>query len=226
MGFVDVSNIKENDTVKLINPNKTLVDGKIKKVANDCLGVVINTRQDSYRQLSNNENIELIIVHKHEALRCKSVVLGSKQNHLEQAIIISTPRLILGIERREFERLPIVIDIEYSPLPGEAHYESLRNVDPRFFRCFRKTYTIDISGGGVNLIISKNEIESEFMLIALTLREEKIIVLCKKVRTDFMSDSKHNKIAFSYSDINQYHRQIILDFVSEKSKEISMKKSC
>jgi c-di-GMP-binding flagellar brake protein YcgR len=221
MDYIDVNTVKENDIVKFINPNKTLIDGIVKKVCNDCLGITINTRQEAFRELSKNQFIELILVHKHEALRCTSIVLGSTRTDFGQVVIISIPKLLLGIERREFQRIPIVMDIEYSPLPVDVDYKRLSNVEPRFFRALRKTYSIDISGGGVYVTILKNELECNFALMTLSLKNEKISMLCKKVRTDFVIGSNYNKVAFKYDDIEKNHRQLIIDFVSEKSKEMT-----
>ena len=216
---LDVNTIKENDIVKFINLNKTLVDGTIRKVSNDYLGITINTRQDTYMELSKDQTIEIILVRKHEALKCTSVIIGSKKNWYEQAIIISIPKLLLGIERREFERLPVVMNIEYSPLPFEINYDNLRGVEAKFFRLFRKTYTIDISAGGVSFSLSKYEPDNKFVLVNLLIKDEKITTLCKKIRTEVLSDSTYNKVAFKFTDIKGTDRQLILDYILEKSKK-------
>lgn len=218
MGNIDINTIKENDIVKFITHNKTLFDGIIKKVSNNCLGITIDTRQGTFIRLNKDQFIELILVRERQALKCGAVILGCNQNDFEQAVIISIPELILSIDRREFERLPIVMDIEYSPLPLEANYQNLDSVESKYLRSFRKTYTVNISAGGVYFIVSKNEVDSKFALVSLSLRNEKIITLCEKVRTDY-NDSKHDRVAFKYNDIKAQHRQLILDFVSEKSKE-------
>lgn len=221
MGLIDLNTIKENDIIKFITPNKTLVDGTIKKVSNGCLGITINTRQDTFIILNKNQSIELILIHEREAIKCVSVILGFSQNDFEQVVIISIPKLILGINRRDFERFPIVLDLEYSPLPVEVKYQSLSNVEPKYFRFFKKTYTVDISAGGVYFIVPKNELDSNFALVSISLRNEKIIALSEKIRTDYINDSRHDRVAFKYNDIKTQHRQLILDFISEKSKEIS-----
>lgn len=215
---LDVNTIKENDIIKFINLNKTLVDGKIKKVSNDYLGITINTKQDTYKELSKGQTIELILVREHEALKCTSVIIGSKQNGFEQAIIISIPKLILGIERREFERIHIVMNMEYSPLPFEIDYDNLSSVEAKYFRRFRKTYTLDISAGGVSFNISKYDPDNNFALVNLFIKDEKITTLCKKVRTEVLSDSTYNKVAFKFTDIKGTDRQLILDYILEKSK--------
>lgn len=224
MNTIVVENIEQNDIVKFINPNKTLVDGQIIKISNDCLGIKIDVRQNTYVELVQNQCIELILVYKNEAMRCSSVILGSKKITNGQVIIISTPKLILSIQRREFERLPIVMDIEYSPLPdGVTDYKTLSDVERRYFRFFRRTYTIDISAGGVNIIVPKSEIESKFALVNVLIRDEKIVTLCSKIRLESMDDFKYNKVVFKYDDIKQLDRQLILDFISNKSNEFNKK---
>lgn len=219
MSIIDVNTIKENNIVKFITPNKTLFDGIIKKVDNNYLGITIDTRQETFIRLEKDKFIELILVDKSKATKCTSVILGCNQNDFEQTVIISIPKVILGIDRRKFERLPIIMDIEYSSLPSEVNYQNLNNVEAKYFRSFRKTYTVDISAGGVYFIVSKNETNSKLALISLTLKNEKIITLCEKIRTDCINDSKYDRVAFKYNDIKANHRQLILDFISEKSKE-------
>lgn len=219
MSFIDINTIKENDIVKFITPNKTLFDGIIKKISNSFLGITIDIRQDTFMWLKKEQAIELIIADEMKATKCSSIILGCNQSDFEQAVIISIPEPVLGIDRRKFERLPIVMDIEYSPLPSEIQYQNLNTVESKYFRFFRKTFTINISAGGVYFIVPKNGLDSNFALVSLTLKNEKIMALCEKIRTDYINDSKHDRVAFKYNDIKTKHRQLILDFISEKTKD-------
>ena len=217
MGILDINIIKENDIVKFITSNKTLVDGIIKKISSEYLGITISTTQDDFILLNKGKSINLIFIHDREAIKCTSIILGCTQNDFEQAVIISIPTIILIIDRREFERLPIVMGIEYSLLPSEANYLNLNDVEAKYFRSFKKAYTVNISAGGIYFVISKNETDSKFALVSLSLKKEKVITLCEKVRTDHADDSNHYKVSYKYNDIKTHHRQLILDFVSEKS---------
>lgn len=219
MDIIDINTIKENDLVRFIAPNKTLFNGVIRKVSNEYLGIAIDTRQDTFIRLNKNQLIELILVEEHKAKKCAAVILGCSQSDFEQVVLISIPKLILGIERRGFERLSIVMDIEYSPLPFESNYKNLNNVESKYFRYFRKTYTVNISAGGVYFIIPKNERDSNFALISLSLKNEKIVTLSEKIRRDYTNDLKHDRVAFKFNDIKARDRQMILDFISEKSKK-------
>lgn len=221
MDIIDINIVKENHAVKFITPNKTLINGLIRKVSKDYLGVTINTKQESFMMLHKGQSIELILVHERQALKCTSTILGSTQNDFEQAVVISIPKVIFSIDRREFQRFPIVMDMGYSILPQDTHYKDLNSVESKYFRTFKKTYTVNISAGGIYFIVSKDEIDSKFVLVSLSLKNENIVTLCEKVRVDEADDSKHNKVAYKYNDIKAQHRQLILDFVSEKSKEMS-----
>ena len=48
---MNVEEINENDVVKLINTNKSLVNGQVVKASDDYLGIKINAKQDAYIEL-------------------------------------------------------------------------------------------------------------------------------------------------------------------------------
>lgn len=218
MQCIDLNFIKVNDIFKFINPDKTLFDGTVKKVFDNCIGIVVNTKQKEYKSFNKGQFAEFIVIHDNEALRCLSTILGCKQDGFELSLIIDIPKFISGIERREFQRLPIIMDIEYSPLPDTGSYNSIKDVEAMYFRCLRKTYTIDISGGGICFMVSKDDLPLKLSLVTFTLKNDKITTICKEIRTENTNDFKYNKIGFKYYFIEKQQRQLILDFVSQKSK--------
>lgn len=222
--MLDLKEINENDAVKLINSNKSLVNGQVVKTSDDYMGIKINVKQDTYIELKKGEPIELIFIHSHAAMRCSSFILGVQKKGTEQYIIISTPALIYKIQRREFERVSVLLEAEYSPLSDDEEYKKLKDVDSKYFRFFRRTYTMDISAGGICIVILKSELDSKFALVNLTIKNEEITILCKKVRVAAMNDNNHNKVAYQYEDITEKHRQLILDYVAQKSKETTTNK--
>lgn len=111
------------------------------------------------------------------------------------------------------------MDVEYSKLPEALEYEKLSMVHPVYFRQYKKTYTVDISAGGVNIVTSIREKDSKFILLAFAISDEKITTLCSMVRSESMDDGKYKKMAYKFVDIEKQHRQLILDYVNTKSKE-------
>ena len=219
MEAIDINSLNENDIVKLVAPNKMLFDGLIKKVASNCIGITVDITQDTYFDLSVNKHIEIIFIYVDNAIKCSAQILGSKFTGNEQALLISIPKFLLKIERRQYDRLPIVLDIEYKPLLEEPHEKKLNYIEQKYFRNLKKTYSIDISAGGISFVTLKTELCCDFTIVILTLKNEKITSLCRKIREETMTDLKHNKVAFEFKDLNRNHRQLIWDFVDEKSKE-------
>lgn len=108
--------------------------------------IKINIKQITFIELYKNQVIEIILIYNEEAIRCSSVILGSKQSGIEQIIIISIPKLILRIQRRKFERLSIALNLEYALLPNGGYYKKIDDIDRKYFRYFRSAYTIHVSG--------------------------------------------------------------------------------
>ncbi|MFW2487432.1 pilus assembly protein PilZ [Clostridium chromiireducens] len=219
MEFINVNSIQENGIVKFITPNKTLFDGVIRKISSEYLGISINIKQKEFIRLNKNESAEFIIVYEHKAVRCSSVILGCSQNDFEQSVIISIPKPIVFIERREFERLSVVLDIEYSPFPLGVKYKDLHNVEDHYFTTLKKTYTVNISGGGVCILVPKDEIDFKYGLISIPLKDEKIVALCEKLRSEPFNNPQYDRLVYKFNDIKPKHRQLIIDFISEKFKE-------
>lgn len=219
MENINIDMVKENSVVKFINEGKVLFDGQVMKVDKNCLGIVINVNQNTYKEFKINENIQLIFVYENQAIKCGATIIGSKISENEQAIIIDMPIVLFKIERREYERIDLVMDVEYARLPEGIEYEKLSAIDPVYFRHYKKTYTIDISAGGVNIVTPIKDKDSKFVLLAFSISENNITTLCGMVRSESMKDGKHKKMAYKFLDIEKEHRQLILDFVNTKTKE-------
>jgi c-di-GMP-binding flagellar brake protein YcgR len=216
MNFLDISKLFENDIAKLINADRALFDGELKKVDDSCLGIAIKTNQKNYTILHTEQIIELIIAYEKEAFRCRAKIIGSKFTDSDQYILITKPEIILQIKRRDFERLPIVLEVKYAFLPPDTEYKKLSDIRNPHFRRFEKAYTIDISAGGIYIAASKMKSESNYALIVFTMDDTEIISLCYKLRTVPSSDGWHENIAFKYLDIPNEHRELIDQFVHKK----------
>jgi c-di-GMP-binding flagellar brake protein YcgR len=71
----------------------------------------------------------------------------------------------------------------------------------------------------VYFVLPKIESDSKLAIISLNIKSEKIISLCEQIRLDHTDDNKHQRAAYKFNDIKTNHRQLILDFVSEKLKD-------
>lgn len=214
MDYIDISSINENSIIKIITNDKNLVLGNIKLIDKNYLGISLPKKQ----RMENASTIELVLIENEKLVKCKANVLGSKITDLEQVFLISIPEIITIIERRKFERISLVTPVEYSLLPENIDYNSIQQVNPMYYRLLKKTYSVDISAGGINIVTPRTEIISPFALITLQVNFEKIVTIGRSVRTCSTDDDLHNHTAFEYVDIKARHRQLILDYINEKVK--------
>lgn len=216
MEALDLSIVKQGDAINFINSDKTLFSGTIVKEYKGCLAVAVSIKQNNYRKLHEKEQFELIYASKDKALRCSSAVLGSSFNNDLQILLITTPKVIAAIERRQFKRLQTVIDIDYCFLPEKNNYERISKVEPLWLKKMKKTFTVDISAGGVSLITYEKHPKQKQAIISFNINNEKIVALCNVVRVEDANNNK--KTALKYIDIKKEHVQLIDSYVLEKLK--------
>lgn len=204
------------EKIQIISTDKNFFDGIIKTVFPDYFSLQIPTNQPFFKLFITNEFIEFLLVHTNVAYRCKAKILGYKISDTSQLMVVDAPEVINKIERREYKRLSTVMEVEYSCLPADINYANLKSVPPTFFRKLRKTFTIDISGGGAKIITYENKFETNSLLLSMNIGED-IKALCQVVRTEpDPKNLKHFKTALKFKDINDIHRKKIIEFVDEK----------
>jgi c-di-GMP-binding flagellar brake protein YcgR len=223
MDLLDVSILREGDTVNLINTNKTLFIGIVKKEYKGCLGIAIDITQDNYRSIKEREEIEFIIAFKHQAIRCRTAVIASSFSKNVQLLLLLAPRVIATIERRQFKRLQTLIDIDYCFLPKTSSYERLSRVEPIWFKKMKRSFTVDISAGGICLITYEKDINETQAIISLSIKDKEINALCSVIRVEEPGSDKNKKTALKYIDMERSHIQLIDSFVLEKSKSEQVK---
>lgn len=218
MDLLDLSTVKKGDVINLLNTDKSLFSGTIVREYKGCLALAVSIKQENYRRLNKNEAFELIYASKDKATRCSSVVIGSSFNNDFQILLITTPKVIAAIERRQFKRLQTVIDIDYCFLPEKNTYERISKVEPIWLKKMKRSFTVDISAGGISLITYEKQTKEKQAVVSFNLNGEKILALCNVVRIEEIS--KNKKTAMKYVDIKKEHVQLIDSYVLEKTKEV------
>jgi c-di-GMP-binding flagellar brake protein YcgR len=218
MSLLDVSMLKEGDTVNFINTNRTLFLGIVKKEYKGCLAIVIDINQDNYRNIKEKDEIEFIVAFKDEAIRCGTVVIASSCTHTNQLLLLMAPRIITTIERRQFKRLQTLIDIDYCFLPEGRSYDKLTRIESLWFKKMKRSFTVDISAGGICLITYEKDIQEKQALISMNIKDQDIVALCDVIRIEKAIDSKNQKTALKYIDMERNHIQLIDSYVLERIK--------
>lgn len=204
-----------NKKLQFINNRINFYEGTIVKLYEKCLGVQIPTEQPNFKIIEAADDVDFFLVYDETAYWCKSKVLGCKVEDKNQIILLGEPEVVNKIERRQYKRLQTIMDIEYLLLPEGIN--GIQDISPILLKQMRKTFTIDISGGGVSLITYQQLEEEKNVLLSFQLEDEKMIILSEVVRSLRNEKNDNYKTALKFKDIADEKRQGIIDFIHMKS---------
>ncbi|MDP4089085.1 MAG: PilZ domain-containing protein [Bacillota bacterium] len=219
MDLLDVSIVREGDPVNFINFNRTIFLGVMKKVYKGCLAVAVEIHQENYRRIGEKEFVEFILAFKQKAYRCMAQVVGNASSGGLQILLLNSPKIVASLERRQFRRLQTIMDIDYCFLPISSRYESLSKIEHLWFKKLKRSFTVDISAGGVCLITYEDNVIEQQAIVSMNIKEQQVTTLCSVVRIESAGDNKNQKTALKYIDADRKHIQLIDSFVLEKAKE-------
>ena len=203
-----------------IKENKISSEGQIVTKYDNCFAVSIFSGQANYNPVAVNEQVNFIIANKNSAFNCSSQVLGCKLEDGFQLAVLSIPEITNKIERRKHPRLQIVTAVDYYNLPSSASYKSINQVPGLYFKKMKKTFTVDVSKSGINIVTYKEDIIPKEGIISLPL-EGKIDILASIIRIDFDETNNSYKTAYEFKDIKKDKWDILNKFIDEKLKKQS-----
>ncbi|MFL0198397.1 flagellar brake protein [Clostridium sp. WILCCON 0269] len=207
-----INDLRVNKQIQFMNDKLFLV-GKIIKVEDKFLGVMVSNLQDNFKIFNVNEIANFFVVFEEEAYWCNSTVIGCRSGDYFQLIILKQPKVINKIERRKSPRIPAILDIEYCFLPDNIG--ELSKVTQKYKRMKKKTFTIDISIGGIALITYEKIEKGKLLFLSFKIKEN-IGLVCSVARSEASEGNANFKTALKFVDINVNHRNIIDRYISER----------
>lgn len=201
-----------------INEGNISSEGQIVTKYDNCFAVSIFTGQANYKPVTVNEQVNFIIANKSSAFNCSSKVLGCKLEDGFQLAVLNIPDITNKIERRKHPRLQLVTAVDYYNLPSATSYKSINQIPALYFKKMKKTFTVDISKSGINIVTYKEDIIPKEGIISLSLNE-KIDILASIIRIDFDETKNSYKTAYEFKDIKKDKWDILNKFIDEKQKK-------
>ena len=219
---LSIDNLVIGEKFYFIKKNKFSSEGQIVNKYENCFAVSIFCGQSNYNPVAVNEKVDFIITTKSEAFNCSSQVLGCKLEDGFQLAVLTMPVITNKIERRKHPRIQLVTSVDYFNLPISSKYTSINQVPAIYFKKMKKTFTIDISKSGINIVTYKEKDTSKDAIITLVL-DEKIDILASVVRVDFDEINNNCKTAFEFKHIKNDKWDILNKFLDEKSNSLQQK---
>lgn len=207
-----------------INQKIEIIDDEItyksivQDITQDAIYVSYPSNQGRYYFTHSGNAIEFYVTTEKEVIKCKSIVLGKKKEGHLDLLILSFPEVKERVQRREYFRLPITMQMKYYPLPKDRAYSSLRDVPSGYFSKMLSSLTMDISGGGIKILAHESHNTGDYVIISLNIPQE-INLLCSIVRVEEADEGRKYKLALKYESIEEKTRDRIIQFIFSKLRE-------
>lgn len=198
--------------------NNSTYRSKIQDINDDYIMIDIPYASSKYLLLHTGKRIEFYAAFENDVIKYKSVILSRKKEQNVYLAVLTAPEMIGKVQRRNYFRLPISLEISYNVLTGTKNNYNLDNMPAAFLKNLKKAATVDLSGGGVKIITDKYIRHNSKVLIILSLSKE-IKLICNTIRCDYNSLNKNYKTALSFMNIDERTRDAIIKFIFEKSRE-------
>lgn len=201
---------KEVDNVKSLTTFvKDEFEGEIIQIYKNNLVVEVDSKDKAL--IKENEKLNIRITKGKNAYECSLKVLGIKDEGEKLLIVLSIPVIERKVDRRRFFRISLKFMARYCIIP-KGDYRTLLDIPSGCFLKTKKTYTNDISGGGISIIADEQCETGTYVLVCLYL-PNKIDVLCKVVRSLPNSSGSKNLLSMKYVYINELDRDKVVGFV-------------
>ena len=148
--------INQNISISLDGFNDEWYDSKIQGVSAKEFQISMPYKKTSPLPLKKGDRVRLHITVSSAKYQGRSVVTGRQLDNIP-LFTLTKPESFERIQLRQFVRLPIMMDILYSEKP-----ENDKKLE------FVKTYTLDISGGGVRFLAKQNIKPDSFLLLKMS----------------------------------------------------------
>jgi c-di-GMP-binding flagellar brake protein YcgR len=210
--------LKVNQKIELIDNHNTY-KSNIQDVRDDCILIDMPVSGNKYYTMHSGSTIEYFITNENEIFKCQSTVLGNRKDGNVFLVILSNPKLVDRVQRREYFRLPISIALKYYILKDyESNYSLKAIFNTNIMNKLKETFSVDISGGGAKIITSEICPKGTKVLLYMEL-PEKVIAIASAIRSDLIEYDRNYKTALKFELLSEVDRDRIIRFVFSKHRE-------
>lgn len=194
----------------------------IQDITDECIGISIPVNNGKYVPLRKGENVICLYYHNKDIYRFETIVSGRKIDKL-LIIMLKKPEKVVMYQRRDFARVPLMVNIYCGILDNSKKIENIGNNQIEFF----DSYSLDVSGGGLRLAIDRKFEKrlnlGSILMMNIPLNDENLTVKGKIVRIE--NDRKNPKIIYGlcFVDLDRLTRESIVRLVFKTMRE-QMKK--
>lgn len=210
-----VSELKANQRIEIsiddeLSEYKKLAS-RIEEITTDYLHISVPMVRGELLPLRIGTKVKINFANKDNAYYFNSIIVDRKNDRIP-ILIIKKPENFIKIQRRQWVRVPAIIDI---------HFKAQKHQDDEKVEQYKGS-TIDISGGGMLFYTSDPVENGQVLDIKIDLPDRQSL-FCKakiiRILEKASEKGKKNKAILEYTDINEGDRDKLVNFIFEKQRE-------
>ena len=189
----------------------------IQDLTEEYIGISVPVLGGRYLPLSKGESVEVLYYLDKDVYGFSTKVIGKKIEKIF-IVLLAHPDKIQIVQRRNYVRVPISIDISCAIMGNDKNFANTNNNKYEFFNAL----TLDLSGGGVRVISDRRIGYGEHLMVTLRILDQDIIIHGKIVRIDKKEDGK-NIYGISFIDVKNRTRDRLISFIFKKMRDYRKK---
>lgn len=201
-----------NDKIEVISDNKEY-KSNVQDINEEYISISVPVSEGKYAVLNKEDIISVIYVNKNNTYKFESKIIGRKVEKIP-IILISLPKKIVKIQRREFVRIPLIQDINYKcfkdVVPDKKTIKAI--VENNLLK--GEGHLVDLSGNGMKIKISDDVSIGDVIISKISLKDEDIIVKGKIVRIQKDYDNR-NVCGIKFINMLDSDSEKIISYVFE-----------
>lgn len=186
----------------------------IQEVGKETFSIQVPSGHGQVLNLHVNDQVQVRVWGEQEQFLFSTGVVGKKKDRVP-LYILQKPKQVKRIQLRNFVRVKVALEVSYQLITQEER-EHYQIVEPE-----KKALTIDLSGGGVQLMVREEMEQDSFLVLSLGIPQKGgcfPIKLLGRVRRCEKSPHDPNGylVGVAFEDIWEREQDRIVEFVFEK----------
>ncbi|WP_125152190.1 flagellar brake protein [Clostridium rectalis] len=208
-------NIKFNINRKIeILMEDGVYKSNVQDLERDYIGISIPVKDGQYLPLKTGEKVEGVYYDEKNIYKFYTTVKGRKIDRI-MMILLHYPTKFIKIQRRNFVRVPLVINVCCGLLNKDLDFKNIGDNQIEFFDAF----SIDMSAGGIKIATERNIKIGDILMITLPLKNEVLTLKCKAVRIDRDFNNNKNLCGLTFMDLENKTREKIIKMLFQIMRE-------
>lgn len=211
MALIEGLQINQNIRITRMEGKEDWYLSDIQDIGKHEICISIPTKGPNPLVLNSGDLVRVSLVSEMSRIEFETKVVGWRYDNIP-LYTLALPKDYKRVQLRDYVRIPIVLQVDYADLPDPGQ-------KPVFIKC----NSLDLSGGGIRLLLQKEYPADTSLLLIITIplqaRQEELEVVGRVVRSWPDQNVKLYQTALQFIKISRKQQDLIIRFILLKMSE-------